>query len=183
MRTPRAKDQVLALYRAGLRDQWEKWRADPGGVAEAIAQDSGTRPSESEILEMLDAYEIEVTPNAWLESFQSWVNKAGQRIHGMSWMRAYAPAGNEFITSDVGIVKCRGRPDGFVGWDMGFIGGRDIWVFPLKAEVCLVIAPAGGPSVSGTCKLEWIRAFNKHMWTDAYRWVFSRSPLPSDGPA
>jgi len=157
MRTPRAKDQVLRIYRAGLGDQWEQWRANPAEVADAIAVDFGTRPAESELLEMLNEYQIVVTPNAWLDSFASWVNKGGRRLYGMRWLRAYAPAGEEFITSDVGIVKCGGRVDAFLEWEMGFIGGRDIWVFPLTAEVCLVIAPQGGPGASGTCKSEWLR--------------------------
>ena len=183
MRTPRARDQVLTIYRAGLGDQWEQWRANPAGVADAIARDFGTRPSETELLEMLNEYEITVTPNAWLDSFASWVNKGGQRIHRMRWLRAYAPSGEGFVTSDVGIVKCRGRVDAFTDWEMGFAGGRDIWIFPLKAEVCLVIVPTGGPNVSGTCKLEWLRAVNRHMWADAHRWVFSRRALPLGGPS
>ncbi len=104
-------------------------------------------------------------------------------LHSMRWLRGFAPGGVEFLTSDVGIVKCKGRPDAFTSWDMGFTEGRDIWIFPLKPEVALMIAPAGGPDLSGPLKPEWIRAVNKHLWVDAYRWVFSRKAIPPNWPA
>jgi uncharacterized protein DUF4238 len=182
LRTPRSKDRVLSLFRAGFDQQWADWRSRPQELAAAIARDSGTLYAPEEILEMLGEFQYEMTPNAWLDFFGSMVNKVAQRLHGMRWLRGYAPEGVEFVTSDVGIVKCHGRADAFTTWDMGFTGGRDIWIFPLKPEVALVIAPAGGPSLSGPCRPEWVRAVNKHMWDDAYRWVFSRKTIPSDGP-
>lgn len=183
LRTPRAKDRVLSLYRAGFDRQWEDWRSRPHELAAAIARDSGTIYAPEEIVEMLGEYQYEVTSDAWLDFLGSMVNKVGQRLHSMRWLRAYAPQGVEFVTSDVGIVKCQGRPNAFTSWDMGFTGGRDIWIFSLKPEVALVIAPAGGPSLSGPSRPEWVRAVNEHMWDDAYRWVFSRNAISSSGPA
>jgi hypothetical protein len=182
MRTPRARDRVLAIFRDGLGEQWEQWRSTPSTVADAIEQDSGTRPPEEDLVEFLQMHEPEITANQWFDSVQSWVNKGGERIYGMRWLRVYAPPGDEFITSDVGIVKCRGRINDFVDWEVGFTGGRDGWIFAVKPDVCLVLVPPGPPDASGTCKQEWLRAVNKHMWADAHRWVFSRKQLPHGGP-
>jgi len=183
LRTPRAKERVLSLYRAGFAKVWDEWRSKPKELAAAIARDSGTIYSAAEILDMLGEYQYEVTPNAWLDFFGSMLNRVGRRLYHMRWLRAYAPEDLAFLTSDVGIVKCHRRPDAFMSWDMGFNGGRDTWIFPLKPEVALVIAPPGGPGLSGPCKPEWLRAVNRHIWDDAYRWVFSCKVVPDGGPA
>src|SRR5438309_4433976 len=52
-----------------------------------------------------------------------------QGIHRMRWLRVYSAEGVDFVTSDVGIVKCDGRADAFTSWDMGFTRGRSVWVF------------------------------------------------------
>src|SRR5438309_11007710 len=91
-----------------------------------------------------------------------------QGIHRMRWLRVYSAEGVDFVTSDVGIVKCDGRADAFTSWDMGFTSGRSVWVFPLKPEVSQVITPEGAPGRSGHGKADWIQKFNRDMWNDAY---------------
>lgn len=182
LRTPRAKKRVLSLYRAGLDGTWTGWRSKPDELAAAIARDHGVRHDPAAILEMLDQYQFDVTTNAWLDFIQSMINKVGERIHRMRWLRVYSAEGVDFVTSDVGIVKCDGRADAFTSWDMGFTRGRSVWVFPLKPEVSLVITPEGAPARSGPGKAEWIQKVNRDMWNDADRWVFSRHALPLNGP-
>ena len=182
MRTPRAKDRVMSVYQLGFSKQWEDWRSRPEELAAAIARDSGTQYTPQEILELLDEFRAEPNSNAWLDMLGSLVNQVGKRLFEMRWLRAYTPRDVPFVTSDIGIVKCKGRPDNFVPWDMGFTEGRDIWVFPLKPEVSVVIMPAGGRGMSGPCRPEWVRAVNRHLWDDACRWVFSQTELPADGP-
>src|SRR5947199_292565 len=60
LRTPRAKDRVLTLFRAGFDRQWEDWRSRPQELANAIAQDSGTVYTPDDIIEMLGEYQYEV---------------------------------------------------------------------------------------------------------------------------
>ena len=177
MRTPRAKERILSIYRAGFDKQWHDWRSEPSELAEAIARDSGTRYTPQEIAELLDEYQVRVNSNAWLDFFQSMVNKAAKRLFDMAWLRGYAPDGTAFITSDVGIVKCAGRPDHFMEWDLGFTEGRDIWVFPVRPDVAVIVAPQEWPGLSGPCRPEWVRTVNEHMHSDAYRWVFSRDEI------
>ncbi len=160
LRTPRARERVLALYRAGLRRQWADWRSRPQELADAIANDSGTRYTTEQVLEMLEEHDFDVSTNAWLDFFGGMVNKIARRLFNMRWLRAYAPDEVPFITSDVGIVKCRGGADSFVEWDMGFIDGRDIWVFPVKPDVAVVIAAGDGPGMSGPSNPKWARAVN-----------------------
>jgi hypothetical protein len=175
LRTPKARDIITSLFESGLKAEWTKWEREPESLADAIRSDSGTSYSPQEIVELLGEFEFRVTNNAWLGFAQDMLNKLAKRLYAMSWSYARAPDDEEFITTDIGVAKCSGRLR-FLPWVLGFVGGRDVWVFPLTPDAALVLS-AGGPAQTGRATPNGLAAANSRLWEDAERFIYARSKL------
>jgi hypothetical protein len=176
MRTPKARDELVALFQMGMDQQFAQWKADPSELRAAILRDSGEDiPAEALAVHLADTSVI-VNNVAWFDFIVAQIDVAARRLFEMGWSLLHAPAGTAFLTNDVGIIKCLGRIDRPCPFVLGFAAGRTHWVFPLSAEVAFAILPTPG-GVHGEASAAWVSAINAQTIADAQRFVYSRTPL------
>ena len=176
MRTPKVRDDLLDLFQMGMDQQFAQWRADPGELRAAILRDTGEDISVDDLAAHLADTSVIVNNVAWFDFIVSQIDVAARRLFAMGWSLLHAPAGIEFLTNDVGIVKCLGRIDRPCPFVLGFAAGRTHWVFPLSAEVAFAILPTPG-GVHGEASAMWVAAINAQSIADAQRFVYSRTLL------
>jgi hypothetical protein len=176
LRTPRVRDEIISLFQMGIDQQFENWRSDPASLQGAILRDSGKQLSIEELSACLVDTSVRVNNVAWFEFIVHQLEIAAERIFSMGWSVLYAPTGSEFLTNDIGIVKCLGRIDRPVQFTLGFAGGRTHWVFPLSPSAAFALLPTPG-GVKAEASASWVAAINKQAVEDAYRFVYSRNRL------
>jgi hypothetical protein len=176
MRTPRVRDEIVSLFQMGMDEQFAEWRADPASLQAAILLDSGEHLSTDELATFLSDRSAQVNNVAWFDFMVNHVEMAAERLFNMGWSLLYAPPGREFLTNDIGIIKCIGRIDRPVRFMLGFAGGRSHWVFPISPDVAFALLPSPG-GVKGQASAIWVDAINRQAAEDAQRFVYSRSSI------
>lgn len=173
VRTPRARDVILEMFQNGLDHEYASWSESPDLLGEQIRERTGRIIARDEMLALLASYRIEVTVDAWLDFLQSQIERAHHQLLIRAWSIIEAPAGEQFITNEGGVIKCIGASMTPAPWALGFIGGRDTWIIPVSPDVALHISPAT-ISVRGVVKAPWLCALQERAWNDAVRYVVAR---------
>ncbi|MHB0963191.1 MAG: DUF4238 domain-containing protein [Gemmatimonadaceae bacterium] len=176
MRTPTARDTLMALMQRGLDEQQAIWRRDPAALREDIADSSGTTIPLDKLRQHLDDYEMGVTVDAWLAFIQERHESAAKRLFALNWSVMHAPEGGAFISNDLGIVKCVPPSLTPVPWRLGSTEGRTAWIFPVTSQLGLLMAPTA-KAVRGTINKDWLIRINEQCANDAVRFVFSSKRL------
>jgi hypothetical protein len=99
---------------------------------------------------------------------------AAERLFNMGWSLFSISSEREFVTNDIGIVKCLGRFDRPFRYGLGFVGGRSHWVFPLTPHRAFLFQPSL-EGLRAEASDSWITAINAQLAADAQRFVYSRS--------
>lgn len=173
VRTPRARDVILEMFQNGLDREYASWSESPDLLGEQIRERTGRIIARDEMLSLLASYRIEVTVDAWLDFLQSQIERAHHQLLIRAWSVIEAPAGEQFVTNEGGVIKCIGPSMTPTSWALGFIGGRDTWIIPFSPDVALHISPAT-IAVRGVVKAPWLYGLQERAWHDAVRYVVAR---------
>lgn len=113
----------------------------------------------------------------WLTFMQDQIHMARLNVKDRCWTALDAPAGHEFMTSDIGIVKALATLETSNSWELGtFRGLRLQWLIPLSPLRAIsvtdkAIAPPQPLSASA------MRAVNRQLVLDAREFVYARAAV------
>lgn len=172
MRTPRACDYLLRSYQARLDHWYQSWISDLPRLQREIYESQTTTYTIEELREFVAEHHPEADKLAWLEFIQNSVADAAGRIMQMRWEVVDAPAGLEFVTSDLGVVKFFEGFDRPCTWRMGFSLGVSHWFVPLSSHRGVALIPSTDPRPLKATR-SFVKAVNRRLVLDAWRFVFS----------
>ncbi len=174
LRTPRVRDLMV------------KWLGDAGREAildhkrtrrELFRQ--GIRTSLGEIRRMarkhVESIVGEQAKPGWLDYLKESRPIARVNVKGRRWSIVDAPEGEEFLTSDLGIVKSILGPHQPVPWYPGTAQFREHWLVPISPRRAIALSPHQAPDPIGTPEI--VRITNRQIIADARRYVYSRAPV------
>ncbi len=173
LRTPRTRGIALEKFATDRLALWVQLKADPDGLIEDLARETGARFTVEEIRQHLNKYDAMSENDFWLGLIRSFAEKAAKLVFGLNWNHGIAPIDTPFVTTDIGIAKCVGDATNLVPWAPGFEGGRNRWIVPLTPACALILEPEG-IGMSGLLQGSWVAAVNARLMMDAVRWVYSR---------
>ena len=174
LRTPATRDFVLKTAQDGLETEYDARTADTAALRAAILEDSGVELSDEDIRTLAAEYRPVITKGFWLDFLRTQTVKALPRLLAKGWTLIHADEGNEFLTSDVGILKYHGAWDRPRASTPGWWTNADGWLMPLTPRLILAMAPGLLPQEK-LAQREFVDLFNRHVVRFAREFVFSHS--------
>jgi hypothetical protein len=177
LRTPKAREIVLGIEQRAADSAWAALKRDVPATRARINADGGPDFSDEEITYYLEILAPEAANGAFTAFMARHINDGARRLYAMNWLIVDALIGQDFITSDLGILKFRGGWHDPVPHALGWIAKAEGWVVPLTPHTALVVAP-GGDRGRGIATPEFLSLVNRELAAQAHQLVFARRPTP-----
>jgi len=177
LRTPKARELAIAVENAAARAAWSVLKSDIPATRLSILKSSGLDFSEQELAEFFADFEPEAGNASFTDFISRHINDGAARLYRTTWFLLDALVGEEFITTDHGVLKFRGGFDNPVPHSLAWVGQADHWIFPLTPNTALVMEPNGQPG-RGVARPEFLSTINHNLAKQADEFVFARKPMP-----